>query len=74
MPAIVVTATSRAPADPAGAVAVICVSLTTTMLVAATPPTVTPGVPAKPVPVRVSASPPVVGPDAGDRAVTIGVV
>ena len=41
VPAGVVTATLCAPAMPSGVMAVIDVSLTTTTLVAATPPTVT---------------------------------
>ena len=68
-----VTRTSRAPAAPAGVLAVIDVALATTTLVAAVPPTVTVAPAAKLVPVSVTVVPPVVGPDAGDTAVSVGV-
>ena len=58
VPPGVVTATSFAPAVPAGVTAVMEVALTTTTLVAATPPTVTALAPVKLVPVMVMAVPP----------------
>ena len=65
VPPAVVTATSFAPAAPAGVTAVMDVSLTTTTLVAATPPTVTLDPPIKFVPVIVIAVPPVMSPTFG---------
>jgi hypothetical protein len=53
-------------------VAVICVALTTTTLVAAVPPNVTVAPAAKFVPVIVTAVPPAVGPVFGDMLVTVG--
>jgi hypothetical protein len=69
-----VTTTFTVPAELAGVIAVIEVSLTRTTLVAATPPIkteVTVGV--KPVPVMVTAVPPAVEPVAGEILVTVGV-
>ena len=65
VPPAVVTATSFTPAAPAGVTAVIDVSLTTTTLVAATPPIFTLDPPIKFVPVIVMAVPPVVSPTFG---------
>ena len=48
------------------------VELTTTTLVAAAPPMVTPVAPVKLVPVIVTLVPPVVGPEVGEIAVTVG--
>jgi hypothetical protein len=67
-----VTVTVTAPALPAGVVAVIDVLLTTTTLVAATPPKVTVAPVAKFVPVIVTAVPPAVGPLFGLTLVTVG--
>jgi len=68
-----VTVTVTAPALPAGVVAVICVALTTTTLVAAAPPNVTVAPVAKSVPVIVTAVPPTVGPLFGDTLLTVGI-
>ena len=65
VPPVVVTATSLAPATPAGVIAVMEVSLTTTTLVAATPPTFTLLAPVRFAPVIVMAVPPPVDPDVG---------
>ena len=59
---LTVTVTVTAPAVPAGVVAVICVLLTTTTLVAAALPNVTVAPVAKFVPVIVTAVPPAVDP------------
>ena len=59
VPPGVVTTTSLAPMMPAGVSAVIEVALTTTTLVAATPPTVTRLAPVEFVPVIVNGVPPV---------------
>jgi hypothetical protein len=61
-----------APALPAGVVAVICVPLTTTTLLAAAAPNVTVAPAAKFVPVIVTAVPPAAGPLFGDTLRTIG--
>ena len=67
-----VTLTVTAPASPAGVVAVICVALTTTTLVAAATPKVTVAPVAKLVPVIVTAVPPAVGPSFGEILMTEG--
>ena len=67
-----VTTTLAMPAVPNGVVAVMDVSLTETILVAAAPPIVTPVTPVKPVPVIVTLVPPKVGPVAGEIVVTVG--
>jgi hypothetical protein len=67
-----VTTTLTAPAARAGVVAVIEVLFTTTTLVAAAPPKLTPAPAAKPVPVMVTAVPPLVGPELGLTRVTVG--
>jgi hypothetical protein len=67
-----VTVTVTAPALPAGVVAVICVPLTTTALVAAVPPNVAVAPTAKLVPVIVTAVPPAVDPLFGDTPATVG--
>jgi hypothetical protein len=64
--------TSAIPAVPAGVVAVICESLTTTILDAVMPPMVTAVAPVKPVPVIVTAVPPDVVPITGAMLVKIG--
>ena len=61
-----------APAVPAGVTAVIEVALTTTMLVAATPPTATIVASVKLVPVIVNAVPPKVVPEVGAMEVIVG--
>jgi hypothetical protein len=53
-------------------IAVIVVGLTTTTLVAAVPPSVTVAPARKFVPVIVIGVPPVVGPDVGETALTVG--
>ena len=67
-----VTATVTAPDVPAGVVAVIDVLLTTTTLVADTPPNETVSPVAKFVPVIVTDVPPAVVPLDGDTLVTVG--
>jgi hypothetical protein len=67
-----VTVTVTAPALAAGVVAVICVPLTTTTLLAAALPNVTVAPAAKFVPVIVTAVPPAVVPLLGDTLVTVG--
>ena len=67
-----VTSTLAVPAVPAGVVAVIDESLTTTTLVAATPPTLTAVAPVKPVPLKLIVVPPAGGPVGGLMAVTVG--
>jgi len=69
---LTVTVTVTAPALPAGVVAVICVPLATTKLVAAAPPKVTVAPAAKFVPVIVTAVPPAVGPPFGETLLTAG--
>jgi hypothetical protein len=71
---LTVTVTVTAPALPAGVVAVICVALTTTTLVAAAVPNVTVAPVEKFVPVMVTAVPPAVEPPFGDTLLTIGEV
>jgi hypothetical protein len=60
-----VTTTSADPVVPAGAVAVIDVSLLTVKLSAGTPPKVTDMAPVNPVPVMVTTVPPVIEPVPG---------
>ena len=72
VPPTVVTATLLAPAVPTGVFAVIEVALTTTTLVAATPPTVTLVAPVKLVPIIVNAVPAVSGPEVGLTVVMVG--
>jgi hypothetical protein len=67
-----VTTTLAVPAVPVGVVQVIDVAETTTTFVHAALPTVTAEAPVKFVPVIVIAVPPVVEPDVGDTAVTVG--
>src|SRR5438132_9987559 len=66
------TTMSGPPAGRAGVVALICVALTTLTPVAALPPMVTVAVGSKLVPVMVIAVPPVVGPEVGLTAPTVG--
>jgi hypothetical protein len=68
-----VTVTVTAPALPAGVVAVICVPLTTTTLVAEAAPNVTVAPAAKFVPAIVTAVPPAVDPLFGLTLLTVGV-
>ena len=72
VPPTVVTATSFAPAAPAGVTAVMEVELTTTTLVAATPPTFTVAPARKLVPVRVMVLPAASGPALGVTDVSVG--
>jgi hypothetical protein len=72
VPPGVVTETAFAPAEPAGVTAVTVVELTTTTLVAATPPTVTTPAPVRFVPVIVIEVPPLVGPELGDTDEIVG--
>jgi hypothetical protein len=67
-----VTATVTAPAAWAGVVAVIDVLLTTFTPVAAVPPKLTVAPARKPVPVMVTAVPPVESPVFGEIEVTVG--
>ena len=69
-----VTLTVTAPAVPAGVVAVICVALTTTTLVAVVVPNVTVAPVAKFVPVIVTAVPPAAGPLFGETLLTVETV
>jgi hypothetical protein len=73
LPLGVLTATSFAPAVPAGVTAVTVVGLTTVTPVAATPPTVTDVAALRFVPVSVIAVPPDVGPEPGDTDASVGV-
>ena len=72
IPPAVVTVTSFTPAVPAGVIAVMLVALTTTTLVAETPPTFTLVAPVKFVPVMVIEVPPSVVPDVGETLVMVG--
>jgi hypothetical protein len=72
VPPAVITATLCAPAVPGGVTAVIEVALTTTTLVAATPPTVTLLAPVKFVPVIVKGVLPKVEPTVGEILVMVG--
>ena len=72
VPPAVVTATLLEPAVPAGVLAVIEVAFTITILVAATPLTVTLVAPVKLVPVIVNAVPPRVDPEVGEIDVMVG--
>ena len=72
VPPGVVTRTLAVPAVPAGVVQVMEVALTTLTLVAAVPPMVTPEAPVKFVPVMVTLVPPVLLPEVGEMAVTVG--
>jgi len=72
VPLGVVTSTLAVPALPAGVVAVIEVELTKVTALAALPPMVTNVSVVKSVPVIVTDSPPVSGPDDGLMDVTVG--
>ncbi len=71
-PAGVVTTTSTAPGAWPGVVTVIVVSSTTVTFAPGVPPKVTPVAPVKPLPVMVTAVPPVSGPLAGVTEVMTG--
>ena len=72
VPAEVVTVTSTEPVDPAGATADSEVAEVTLNEVAAVDPNLTAVAPVKPLPVTVTEVPPLVGPDEGATAVTVG--
>ena len=72
VPPSVVTATSLAPALPAGVVAVMVVEFTIVTPVAEAPPIVIAVAPVKLVPVIVTLVPPAVGPLLGLMPVTVG--
>ena len=72
VPPPVVTRTLAVPAVPIGVFAVIEVSLTTVISVAARPPKVTPVAPSRFVPVMVTAVSPDVRPVDGDTLETVG--
>ena len=72
MPPGVVTVMSMAPAEPAGAVAVIEVALLTVTLVALVVPNFTALALVNAVPVTVTLVPPLVGPADGLTLVTVG--
>jgi hypothetical protein len=72
VPAAVTTTISTTPAIPAGAVAVMLVSLRTVKTPAGTLPNITAEAPVKPVPVIVTLVPPARGPRLGLVAVTTG--
>ena len=61
------------PAVPAGVVQVRLVSLITTTLVQALPPTVTADAPVRPLPVIVMDVPPAIGPAVGLGAEVVGI-
>src|ERR1700724_3674557 len=69
---VLVTTTFTAPAAWAAVVAVIEVPLTTVTVLAAVPPNLTVAPDRKPVPVMVTAVPPLTGPELGEIAVTVG--
>jgi len=69
---VLVTTTFTVPAACAGVVAVIEVALTTVTLVAAVPPKLTVAPDAKPLPVIATDVPPLVLPEVGEIAVTVG--
>jgi hypothetical protein len=69
---VLVTITLTVPAACAGVVAVIEVELTTVTLVAAVPPKLTVAPDEKPVPVILTDVPPLVLPEVGEIAVTVG--
>ena len=69
-----VTVTLTVPADAAGATAVISLAETTVKLVAFLEPNLTAVVPVNPDPDTVTCVPPAKGPEAGDSAVTVGLV
>src|SRR3984893_9136160 len=69
---VLVTTTFTAPAAWAAVVAVIEVLLTTVTVLAAVPPTVTVAPERKPVPLMVTAVPPLTDPAPGEIAVTVG--
>lgn len=71
VPALVVTVTSTGDV-PAGDVATIVVSVSTTTPVPGVAPKLTPVAPVKPVPVIVTAVPPLFGPPLGESEVTVG--
>src|SRR5262249_20192628 len=68
------TVMSTVPADSAGATAVICPSLSTEKLGAATPPKSTSVVPVNCAPAIVTLVPPAVGPEFGDTLEIVGFV
>ena len=72
VPPAVVTVTLTVPADSAGEVATIDVDELTVTAVAVTVPNITVAPDTKPVPVMVTEVPPVVGPEVGLMAVTVG--
>lgn len=69
-----VTLTDTGPATPAGAVAVMDVSLLTVKLLAGVEPKLTAVTPVKCVPVRFTTVPPVTGPEVGVKVVIVGAV
>src|SRR3984893_6817583 len=69
---VLVTTTLTAPAAWAAVVAVIEVLFTTVTVLAAVPPTVTVAPDRKPVPVMVTAVPPLPDPELGEISVTVG--
>jgi hypothetical protein len=71
-PPAVVTVTSTVPAEPAGAVALMRVALTTVNEVAALLPKLTAVAPVNAVPVTVTTVPPATGPEMGEILVTVG--
>ena len=71
-PGVVTETLTGAAMLPAGVTAVRTFAETTFTLVAATPPTVTLLAPKKFVPFKVMVVPPLVKPDAGEMAVTVG--
>ena len=74
VPAGLVTVTSRRLAVPAGGIAVMRPALLTEKLAAAVAPNLTADAPAKPEPVIDTELPPVLGPEKGVTAATVGAV
>ncbi|CAM3245137.1 hypothetical protein JANLI_04610 [Janthinobacterium lividum] len=72
VPPVAVTVTFTVPALPEGDVAVMVVALTTVTETPLLAPNFSAVTPVKPVPVMVTAVPPVAGPDAGDTPVMVG--
>jgi hypothetical protein len=72
VPPEVVTVTSTVPADPAGAVAVICVAEFTVNELAAVDPNFTALAPVSVAPVIVTVVPPATGPEDGLMPATVG--
>ena len=71
-PGVVTVMSTVVPAEPAGDIAVIEISLLTVKLVAAVAPNLTAVEPVKPVPVIATEVPPAARPVVGEMLVTVG--